>query len=1366
MTVKPELKVDGDLLAALTSRAEQRPERAELYRVLHGPPADQPVPADPLVVVAAYVNELAKRYGLSEHRDLSTSQFDDVAPPSRAMALLRACVPEIEQDADALRGRLYEVVVRLSDEPAARAFLNRSAPVSEVGFRKIAQVYWNLEQNEQRPKLPIRSGQEITVGGRRTSAAIASSDGNRDLAAELLTERTRTRLTGLGEGTADATSGQAFRTKGARLAVLVAEELLRDAPSPLPSASMALMIVVDARGRRQVKVSSIDAAAPGAPGPASDVRRPTPAEPWRPHGRIVVGPVATVGAAYVRRAVDDEIERLWASDGDRRVWLRGGPGHGKSFVARRVMQDALAWEGDDAEVLLVWVDSAGPDAVRDAFSAVLDRVPGLGAVPVDGPDALDARARTVLEALVVSDWRWLVVLDDADATGLIDAGLLPPGTNPLGRVLLTTRARDARVPSHGHVVGVDVFTQSESEAVLRSQVDPGSGGAAALAHASTTDTAALAAAVGHHPLALSVAAATITANAMEVHDWITEFDAAATMDTAADEPDPGGYRHLVGATWRIALDRASAGLRPGVVERAATVAALQAPEGHPSWIWSCPAVLTWVLGEPSEVVPHRMPEAVKRLVGHGVLEMRGPSWKKGALAIHPLAARAVLEVADPTDIADAAAVLTNQWLLRLATGDQAVRAGLRRNLEPLVSRAVPGSAAHRTAQVLLSVAREAVRSYTSQRDVKAVIASYLRRGGATGEAIMAWQLASLADTAEHAGLAAEAHSAYEEAAALYERVLARPSADDEKRAIELQRAGEVLARLGRDVEARQRLSEALTVYARVPDFGSSLDDLVTLVELQTALGDHAARADLLRRIAERVPRMVEGHPRDDIAAVLPVAERMQRLGLDDQLAPLLGDLTAEVTAEGHTDLSVVELRALVRLQAAAGRWADAVETLPHVIERAGVCVEDLVVLAGLLAHLGRSEDAEQVLSHALQARARPDEDGADEDDGAQARRAVATDAVVSGSLQAAGLGAIGAQRFGDAVGIYTELVDFLRLQPRELRGREAAVASALIQRAGAQLRDRRIDDALHSATEAADVYRMLSELSPDDIGVRRQLALALATVSTACLGLGRRDDARDAQTRAVQVTRELPEPEHSDEQLRHDLAAHLQDMGQLSRALDRHDDAAYLFSRLVAIRMAELEAEPGSVEVLRGLAQAQTSLGDVMRDQERFDEAERWLVDALGAWHDLVGRDPGDAGTRRSLAQALTSLAHVQAALGRTDQATATQRRTVDLWREATLKDPGDRDAQLGLADALLLLGSLHHMAGRPEDAVECHRGAVNVADMVADLTAGTQDPPLTSFRARVLSQLASSLRALGRTDEADAAERRAEKLTRADGPD
>src|SRR5690606_26269674 len=142
--------------------------------------------------------------------------------------------------------------------------------------------------------------------------------------------------------------------------------------------------------------------------------------------------------------------------------------------------------------------------------------------------------------------------------------------------------------------------------------------------------------VGHHPLALSIAASTISANAMTLPDWIDEFTAAETMDAAADEPDRGGYPHLLGASWQVALARASQGLPQGVVQRAAIVAALQDPDGHPTWLWDRDAVAKWVAGGVALARHHQVPVALRRLADSGLIELRG-TWRGGQVAIHQLA---------------------------------------------------------------------------------------------------------------------------------------------------------------------------------------------------------------------------------------------------------------------------------------------------------------------------------------------------------------------------------------------------------------------------------------------------------------------------------------------------------------------------------------------------------------------------------------------------------------------------------------------------------------------------------------------------------------------------------------------------------
>ena len=148
-------------------------------------------------------------------------------------------------------------------------------------------------------------------------------------------------------------------------------------------------------------------APPTAPqGHAAMVETPNPVVPDRVRAdqhadfgsqRVLVGAPAQVGTDYQLRGFDTEIEQLWAGGGDRRIWLRGGPGLGKSYSARRMIQQALSDQAPDREELLIWVDSADPESVTTAFAEAMDQLSHLGVVawtPTMSPEG--QKARTLL----------------------------------------------------------------------------------------------------------------------------------------------------------------------------------------------------------------------------------------------------------------------------------------------------------------------------------------------------------------------------------------------------------------------------------------------------------------------------------------------------------------------------------------------------------------------------------------------------------------------------------------------------------------------------------------------------------------------------------------------------------------------------------------------------------------------------------------------------------------------------------------------------------------------------------------------------------------------------------------------------------
>ena len=1339
----PELEIDGDLFRALVD-------------VLGAMPAAP----EPVVVVSVYVHSLAKGYGLSERVDEDPLVRAAVAEP--AVAQVAYYLPESgSTNADALRDRLYSVFVEISRDTRALKTLNKSGRLGDVEMLKAAQIYWNLEADERTPLLPIRPGHKITANGTTVPAGIRVPNGNKDFATMKWTAR-------INQRDAHQSSGQGFRNLGARLAVLAAKLIVAGAPETPPSLGEAAIVLNRTKKKASIvwpdteRISAAPAAALAehvraiADLPASVASEPSAGTDTSRSGlrQVLVGTPADVGSTYQRRGFDAEIDRLWAEGGDRRVWLRGGPGLGKSYTARRVMQEALAHQGDDLEDLLIWVDSADPPAVRQAFSSAVDRMPQLG---VSGAsqvsDRVDRQARALLEVLARSTWRWLIVLDNADAGGLIEAGLIPTGGNPNGRVLITTLSRDHRIAGNGRVIAAELFTPPEAEAFLQAQRDPTNGRRAALARSSPADKTDLASAVGYHPLALSIAAATIVANNMSVEDWITEFRGAEAMDAAADARDAGGYPHLIGATWKLALEKASLGLPDGVVERAAMVAGVQDPDGHPTWLWDRDDVIGWVADGSELARRYGVPVVVQRLIDHGIIEMRSDTWKHGKVAIHQLAARAVRELADAATLAALAAILVNEWLLHLTEDEAATRPVLRRNIEPLA--ALPGlsTSTDQATTALLYSERQRTREYAWERKTKGGVAAYLEKGGTTGQAVLAHQLATLGDSAENIGLVDEARARYTQAAELYEQVVESPSVADAERADPLHVLGKLYGKLGHPDRAREAFTQALRLYEQISAFDSDLVNfpyLIRMAQLHRALGNRDALVAVIGRAEMAIDavtdlELVEAM-RDLVSQTMwsAIAEQLRLLGRLDQATRLLALVVEASQQSGMETRDVFALRKLARIYAEAGQWGEAADVLARVTTGEDDKPDDLVLLASIQMHLGRLDDAKKNITRAAKIYrehepGRPKR-GDDDPDGA-ARAAI----VIRVHLTVAASQALSLDRWDDAAGLYEGLVDLNgREADRDPGEHEHELATSNLMLGIAKFQSDQPGEAVDPLTRAANIYQMLTDLNPNDQEAQISLVLALTSLAGAHAKLRQPDEAVDYLTRAMDIVSAIPDPDSEDRSAQEAFALHLDVLGYVSTELGKLDQAAYSYLRLVGIRLMTAKLAPGSAIALRNLARAKYKLGSVNQQLGQLDSAESWLTFAVDNRQELADLDPDDRDAQGELAQALAVLGTVHFRLERVHEAEHTLTRAVEIRRTLADLDPDDRDAQKYLASSLAILGAVYRAVGRLEDAVDCHTRATNVFLLLVDLAPGAPDPEVVKATISACAAVAMPRRRAG----------------------
>ncbi|MCU7820246.1 tetratricopeptide repeat protein, partial [Kitasatospora sp. DSM 101779] len=316
------------------------------------------------------------------------------------------------------------------------------------------------------------------------------------------------------------------------------------------------------------------------------------ATPWRavrwPHR---VGTIPREADCFQHRSAVGVLDEAVTSGGTAVLCqvLAGTGGVGKTQLAAHYAR--RAWRTKSVDFLL-WVTATGRDAVQTAYArAAADLV---GADPGDP----EYSAGALMAWLESTDRRWLVVLDDlADPADL--RGLWPPH-HPDGRVLVTTRRRDAALSGEGRRrVDVDLFTPSEAAAYLAAKL--------ATHHRleQPDQIAALASDLGHLPLALAQAAAYLLDLDLDCTSYRKRLaDHARTLpDLVPDDSGlPDDQRTTVAAAWSLSVERANRLRPPGLARTMLELASLLDPNGIPVAVLTSEPVLAYLAS-------HRTPSA-------------------------------------------------------------------------------------------------------------------------------------------------------------------------------------------------------------------------------------------------------------------------------------------------------------------------------------------------------------------------------------------------------------------------------------------------------------------------------------------------------------------------------------------------------------------------------------------------------------------------------------------------------------------------------------------------------------------------------------------------------------------------------------
>ncbi|MGW0486954.1 tetratricopeptide repeat protein [Streptomyces olivaceus] len=262
--------------------------------------------------------------------------------------------------------------------------------------------------------------------------------------------------------------------------------------------------------------------------------------------------------------------------------LAGDGGVGKSQLAAALARELR--DQDSSLDLLVWINAAEPDQIITAYAEAAEQL----RLPSSGSRDDTTVARAFLAWLSATSQRWLVVLDNITDPVAIDAWW-PDGNPRIGRVLATTRRRDALLSGQGRrLIHLDLYTPTEATAYLRRRLSDAG-------HPQLFDDGAageLCQALGQLPLALGHAAAYMINKRCDVGTYLTRFQTTDSRlaDLLPPEADTEGYGQPVTTALLLSLNAVQAADATQLARPLLQLIALMDPLGHPAELWTTPPV--------------------------------------------------------------------------------------------------------------------------------------------------------------------------------------------------------------------------------------------------------------------------------------------------------------------------------------------------------------------------------------------------------------------------------------------------------------------------------------------------------------------------------------------------------------------------------------------------------------------------------------------------------------------------------------------------------------------------------------------------------------------------------------------------------
>lgn len=714
-----------------------------------------------------------------------------------------------------------------------------------------------------------------------------------------------------------------------------------------------------------------------------------------------------------------------------------------------------------------------------------------------------------------------------------------------------------------------------------------------------------------------------------------------------------------------------------------------------------------------------MHPGVKQLVDYGIIQLTG-SWQGGRVAIHQLAARAIRESSAPEELAQAGAVLAEQWLRELTSNPaNAQHQNIRAAVGPIAALPKLNALTRSTATALVGFSAPSTDQTSIERYLweLELLEPHLVHGGAVGRADLARRLANIGRAQRELGQHAEAHKNLDAASSIYRDLAALPDLNDNLRAEYLVSLADIDAEMDQpelSLEHRRKAAKQLERWAaRKSTSDAPMSDRLALAEIYHKLSDDnesRAALDSALSLWESRPPAGAGEDSDEDEEASTLAKLGQQLAIAGRLTEAKSYLLQAARLNEKTELGrLVGLKPihtrLAYVCSQLGEWREAEKWFERT-----EC--DPLLLASVQLHQGRVIEARANVDSSASrysARSNQNPDSDDRKVDSKIRELIKGD--LASMLVKLTHTAMKHERWEDAAGLAEGSLEFTRGKSDASPGEDPIeLANAYLYAGFASLRAGRFQVAATHFASQANIEEMLWQMSPADHKRRLEYGQSLYWMASSHAGAGQPDAAVRHARRAVEVLEGL---EGLDDEARLWLSLATSVLGRALLQTGDADEAVVYLTQRVQSCQASLAETPDDHDSMRTLGDALQELWKTLFAAGRWQDSIQPLMDTIAIYRAMSS---GVRDQRRSMADVLFRLACAHNQLREHPEAATAAEQSVNVWQALVDGDPSDDELQVSLARALVLLGGSLSELDRRNEAVQAMTRAVGHLQLPAEL--------------------------------------------------